>query len=253
MPVECSPNAHFIHWQSSAHLDRALVDSRHPDVPEVRLLATLSGPHRPPQSGGTPKSLVVLLHGRGSNGDDLIGLADMMADDFPDTTFHSPNAPIEVGGFGYMWFPMDAPGGRAQALHEIEPLVNGFVDDLLKEYSLPSSRCVLLGFSQGCILSLHIGPRRSEQLAGVVGLSGGLHTGDTLREEMASKPPFVLIHGADDQVIDAGQTEVAGRTLDDVGIPVSVHIIPGLAHGIDQRALDIATGFMKRVLPNDPA
>ena len=215
-------------------------------------MATLSGPHRPPRSGKTPTSLVVLLHGRGSNGDDLIGLADAIAHDFPDTAFHSPNAPVGSGGSGYVWFRTDPPGGRAQALHEIEPVVNEFVDDLLNEYGLPSSRCVLAGFSQGCLLSLHIGPRRSDQLAGVVGFSGALPTGDTLRKEMTSKPPFVLIHGSDDQVIPASQTEVAGRTLDEVGIPVSVHILPGLAHGIDQRALDIATGFMKSVLAADP-
>jgi phospholipase/carboxylesterase len=194
---------------------------------------------------------VVLLHGRGSNGDDLIGLADVLGPSFPETAFHSPNAPVETGGFGFMWYPMDPPGGREQALREIEPAVNGFVDGLLESYGLPASKCVLVGFSQGTILSIHVAPRRSEQLAGVVGFSGAMFTGDTLRAELASRPPFVLIHGSDDQVLAASETEVAGRKLDEVDVPVSVHLLPGIGHTIDQRGLNIAAGFMKRVLGDD--
>ena len=211
-------------------------------------MATLSGPHRDPRAGGPPTSLVVLLHGRGASGDDLIGLADTLGDSFPNSAFHSPNAPNQLGGFGYTWYPLDLPGGRPEGLREIEPVVNEYVDGLLASYALPSTRCLFIGFSQGSILSIHVAPRRSEPIAGVVGFSGAMFTGDTLESEIASKPPFVLVHGADDQVLGSHESEAAGRKLDGVGVPVSVHILPGLGHGIDHRGLSIASEFMQRVL-----
>jgi len=129
-----------------------------------------------------------------------------------------------------------------------EPAINGFIDGLLDQYGLTPARCILLGFSQGAITSIHTGPRRDTPLAGVVGFSGAMFTGDTLGDELKSRSPFVLIHGAEDQVLPASGTEEAGRRFDEVGVPVEVHILPGLGHTIDKRGLDIATEFMKRVL-----
>ena len=191
----------------------------------------------------------MLLHGRGASGDDLIGLADVFAGSFPNCAFHSPNAPLAIDGFGYMWWPMDPPGGRGEAVREVEATVNEYLDGLLEEYGLEPSQCVLIGFSQGTVLSLHVAPRRTAPLAGVVGFSGAMVTGDTLEAELASRPPFLLVHGTDDEMLAASESEVAARKLDEAGVPVSLHLLQGLGHGIDQRGLDLATDFMKRVLP----
>jgi phospholipase/carboxylesterase len=209
----------------------------------------LSGPSMAPSSGGAPASLVVMLHGRGSNGDDLIGLAGLFREEFPHTAFHSPNAPLELAGFGYEWYPLDPREERPGHIRRSEVHVNEFVDSLLDAYGLASAQCALLGFSQGTIMSIHTAPRRASQLAGVVGFSGAMYTGDTLEAELASKPPFVLIHGAEDPVLSVTLTEEAGRNLDELGVPVSVHVLPGLAHSIDRRAVDIAIAFLKQVLP----
>jgi len=210
-------------------------------------MTSLSGPSRAPKSGQAPASLIVLLHGRGSNGDDLIGLADMMADHFPSTAFHSPNAPVPIGGWpGYMWYDMDED--RAEGLRKVAPTVNAFIDGLLAEYGLPPSKCALVGFSQGTILSIHIAPRRKDQLAGVVGFSGAMFTGDTLAAEMLSKPPFVLIHGDDDEVLASHETDRAAARLAELGIPVAKHILPGLTHSIDGRGLNLAVDFLDSVL-----
>lgn len=211
-------------------------------------MAMLTGPSRPPRSGGAPTSLVVLLHGRGSNGDDLIGLADAIAAAFPDTAFHSPNAPIALGGGAFQWYEMDMSGERKQGLEQAGPIANEFIDGLLAEYGLPASKCALMGFSQGTIMSMHIAPRRSEQLAGVVGYSGAMFTGSTLADELASKPPFVLVHGEQDAVLDSRETELAAKKFAEVGVPVEMHILPGLPHSIDQRGLDIGVEFLTRVL-----
>jgi phospholipase/carboxylesterase len=211
-------------------------------------LEELAGPSVSPRSGGTPTSLVVMLHGRGSNGDDLIGLAGVMGDDFPGAAFHAPNAPYEVGGFGFQWYSIGPAGDKPHDLRANEPMINGFIDGLLAEYGLVPAQCILLGFSQGAVTSIHTGPRRATPLAGVVAFSGGMSTGDTLVDELKNRSPFVLIHGAEDQVLPASGTEEAGRRLDEVGVPVEVHILPGLGHTIDRRGLDIASEFMKRVL-----
>ncbi len=212
----------------------------------------LAGPHRPPASGGAPDSLIVMLHGRGANGDDLIGLADFLSPALPNVAFHSPNAPNplpEGGPASYQWYQRDPTEDRLGGLHAIEPVVNEFIDGLLEDTGLEASRCVLLGFSQGSIVSIHTAPRRSSQVAGVVAFSGAMITGDTLAKELASRPPFVLIHGTEDQVLPVGGTEAAGRAFEEVGVPVSVHLLPDLAHGIDRRGLDIAADFIRSVLP----
>ncbi len=211
-------------------------------------MPTLNGPSRSPGSGAAPKSLVVLLHGRGSNGDDLIGLADAIASHFPDTAFHSPNAPVALGGGAYQWFVVDGYESREPGLQQAAPVVNEFIDGLLKEYDLPASKCALMGFSQGTITSMHVAPRRADQLAGVVGFSGAMFSGASLADEMQSKPPFILIHGDDDMVLDSKETEIAAKRLEELGVPVSMHILPGLPHSIDQRGLSLAVGFLERVL-----
>ena len=211
-------------------------------------MATLDGPRRPPKSGAAPSSVVVLLHGRGADGDDLIGIADAVGEAFPGTAFHAPHAPIRLPGYGYQWFALDAAGGREQGMRDAERLVNEFVDERLEEYGLAASRCVLMGFSQGAIMSVHTAPRRAAQLAGVVALSGAMYTGDSLPNEIASRPPFTMVHGLEDQVLAASGTEEAAQRLEALGVPVSLHILPGLGHGIDQRGLGISVQFMNGVL-----
>ncbi len=189
-----------------------------------------------------------MLHGRGDSGDNFVGLAHPFADSFPHTVFHSPNAPNPLGPFGFQWYDLDTGTDRSKSVLGPEPLVNEFIDDLLEEYGLEASRCVLLGFSQGSIVSLHLAPRRASQLAGVVAFSGMMVTGDSLVKERVSSPPFVLIHGDEDQVLQSQGSEYAGSKLDEAGVAVTVHILSGLDHSIDRRGIDIATDFMKQIL-----
>jgi phospholipase/carboxylesterase len=210
---------------------------------------TLTGPHRPPKSGNPPDSLIILLHGIGSDGEDLISLANMLENEFPNTAFHAPNAPqpYQEAGFGYQWYPRFKLTEDDNA-ERVSATLNAFIDDLLAKYKLGSSRCVLVGFSQGSITAMHVAPRRTDAVAGVVAFSGAMPTAATLRKEMASSPPHILIHGSEDQVLSPKETENAAWKLDGVGIPVSVHILPGLGHSIDQRGLSIAIQFIKQAL-----
>ncbi len=192
----------------------------------------------------------MVLHGIGADGNDLIPLADQFAGALPDTAFHAPDAPspFSEAPFGRQWYARDPWEARADGVRKVEPVVNAFIDELLDSYGLDPSRCVLLGFSQGSIVSIHAAPRRAAALGGVVALSGAMITGDTLEAELASKPPFVLVHGVDDTVLPPAETEAAAAKLTAAGVPVAVHLLPGLAHGIDERGIAIAAEFMQGVL-----
>lgn len=216
----------------------------------------LNGPSRGPHAGGAPDSLGILLHGLGADGNDLIGLTMALGPRFPHMAFHSPDAPnpyVEAG-FGLRWFPLEPPDERMAGLREAGRIVETYVGELLDEYGLTPDRCVLIGFSQGCMTSLYAAPRMERPVAGVVGLSGALLFPEWLADEVRQKPPIVLVHGDQDPVLPPESTAKAGQTLADLGFPVEAYLLPGLGHSIDPRGLEIASQFIERVLaPPDEA
>lgn len=192
----------------------------------------------------------MLLHGIGSSGDDLIGLADVWGEAFPQTAFHSPHAPypFDDAPFGYQWYSRRTDQKRVSGLYGVEETVNVYVDALLAEYNVPPSRCVLVGFSQGSIVSLHVAPRRHVALGGVVGFSGRFATAETLHHELANRTPICLIHGADDKVLPSNGSVEGATLLSELAIPNELHVLPGLGHAIDARGMEKATQFVRGIL-----
>ncbi len=213
-------------------------------------MSDLTGPRRLPGADTATDSLVVLLHGIGASGDDLIGLADYWAGTLPNTAFYSPHAPhpYDDAPMGYQWYSRHTEQSRIDGVYEVEGPLNAYVDDLLGQHGLDPSRCALVGFSQGAIVGLHVALRRRVAVGGLVAFSGLIGTSDRLKGELASKLPVCLVHGADDPVLPAEGSEAAGRLLTDLGVPNEVHILPGLGHAIDQRGLEHATRFLLKVL-----
>lgn len=213
-------------------------------------MTPLAGPFREPLAGGAPNALVVLLHGIGANGEDLIGLADALAPRFPHAAFHAPDAPHPYAdaGFGYQWFPREPESARLDGVRAASAVVNAHVADLLDARGLDSRRCVLIGFSQGCMAAQHAAPRMERPIGGVVGFSGALLDAETLLDEARSNPPFLLAHGGADVVVPPTATAEASQTLAGLGFEVEAHVLPGLGHGIDARGLKLAAQFMERAL-----
>ena len=114
-------------------------------------MAVLDGPFRPPKAGGEADSLVIVLHGRGANGEGLIGLAEHLAGAFPAAAFYAPDAPydFEAGPHGRQWYPSSTPELRRQGLLRVTPTVNEYLDEMLAYHRVAPSRCVLVGFSKG--------------------------------------------------------------------------------------------------------
>jgi phospholipase/carboxylesterase len=215
-------------------------------------MSKIEGPSHGPHSGGKPKQLIVLLHGYGADGNDLIGLAPVLAPLMPDAVFHAPNAPYPCEGnpMGFQWFGINRldPASRLTGTRAAAPFIDAFLDEKLAAYGLDESNTVLIGFSQGTMMSLHVGLRRARQLAGIVGFSGALSGAEVLKDEIKTRPPVLLVHGDADPMLPHQLTEEAAVALQKNGVEVAVHIAPGIGHGIDQTGLSNAARFLLTVL-----
>ena len=218
-------------------------------------MTTLTGPSSAPANGAKPTSLVILLHGYGSNGDDLIGLAPYWRQALPETLFVSPNAPQPVPGSvgGYQWWPLTslAPPARAAGVRVSAGLLNTFIDEQLAATGLSEDKLALVGFSQGTMMSLHTGLRRPVPPAAIVGYSGMFimpNDGppETVEGEIASRPPVLLVHGDRDELIPVQALFHASSALSALEVPVEWHISQGIGHGIDQEGLRHGGEFLAR-------
>lgn len=207
----------------------------------------LNGPYLPPVSGGKPKSAVIILHGYGADGDNLIDIASYLAPNFPDTFFIAPHAPhpCEMGA-GYQWFSLANRDHSVmlEGVKAVTPTLDNFIDEILKETGLTEDKLVLLGFSQGTMTSLHVGPRRAKKLAAIVGFSGALLAPELLTEA-ANKPDIFLAHGEDDMVVPFDKMALAEAALKENGFNIESHARPHLQHSIDQKGLELAVKFLK--------
>jgi phospholipase/carboxylesterase len=215
-------------------------------------LFALDGPRFGPASGGKPRSLVLLLHGVGADGNDLIGLAPYFARGLPDTAFVSPNAPYpcDMAPYGYQWFSLQdrTPSVILSGVQATAPILSAFIDAERDRYGLEDRQVALLGFSQGTMMSLYVAPRRAKPVAGVVGFSGALVGADLLAEEARSKPPVLLIHGEADPIVPFAAMAAAGKALHGAGLAVETLARPGLPHSIDEEGMAAGIRFLTQAL-----
>lgn len=206
-------------------------------------------------ASGTTKNVVVFLHGYGADGADLLGLADPLAPHMPDTVFLAPNAPENCTGnpMGFQWFPIPWIDGSSQeaALEGLERAsddLNVYLDKVLEEENVTPSDLMIIGFSQGTMMALHVLPRRTEEVSGIIGFSGRLMAPERLTAEVVSRPPVLLIHGDQDDVVPPQSMNEAGEALGESGFDVYAHIMQGTGHGIAPDGLGVALTFMKQRL-----
>jgi phospholipase/carboxylesterase len=213
----------------------------------------IDGPRIAPAAGGNPRSLVVFLHGYGADGNDLIGIGREWSRALPSTAFVSPNAPELCPGtpMGRQWFPltMRDPSEFARGVARARPALDSFLDAELKRNDLDETDCALVGFSQGTMMALHVGPQRQKRLAGILGFSGLLADPVALKNDTAQKPPILLIHGDRDDLIPVAALFQAAQGLAAAENTVEWHISSGLPHGIGPDGIELGLAFLKRLLP----
>ncbi|AVX03076.1 putative hydrolase [Maritalea myrionectae] len=216
----------------------------------------LNGPTLAPSNGEKAKKLVILLHGYGSDGQDLIGLGQYWTKDFPHVGFFSPNAPHQCGmnPMGYEWFPLaverignkntDYRGGAESAY----PAIRDFVLARTEEAGLELGDVLLGGFSQGAMMALYTGLRFETPLAGILGFSGKMIDLEQAGEVIKSKPPVCLVHGEMDEVVPLAGSVDAAAALEAQGLDVRLKQCPGTGHGISMDGLEFAAAFLSQHL-----
>jgi phospholipase/carboxylesterase len=217
-------------------------------------MSTLEGPRAAARSGRTA-SLVILLHGYGADGNDLFGLAGPLSEHLPDSAFRAPNAPerSRVNPAGYQWFPIPWLDGssdaeRDAAFRRSVGLLDDYLTDAMQEEGVTPAQTALIGFSQGTMMSLYVAPRRAERLACIVGFSGRLVANDDLRMAAKVRPPVLLVHGDQDQMIPVAELSAAETALRAAGFDVQSHISRGMGHGIAPDGLTLALRFLQQHL-----
>jgi len=211
-------------------------------------VTALTAHRRLPAGGAKPDWLVVLLHGLGGSGANMLSFAEYWAKALPGVTFVAPDGPDPCPQHpeGFQWISKRA--ATDPLLYEevcaAAPLINAFADAELQEAALPPERLALVGFSQGTLMALHVGLRRATPPAAVLGFSGGLAGADKLEDEITARPPTMLIHGEQDALAPVYAMMSAVKTLEKNGVVAHGHVIPGLGHEVNVDALVIGARFL---------
>jgi phospholipase/carboxylesterase len=212
----------------------------------------IEGPRLEPTAGGPAKSLVIFLHGYGADGNDLIAIGRQWAGDLPDTAFVAPHAPeaCSMAPVGRQWFHLTLRDSQeyARGVAAARPELDEFIDAEMARHGVDETRTALVGFSQGTMMALHAGLLRDKTFAGLLGYSGLLADPDAIKAGPSQKPPILLIHGDQDEMIPVGALFAASEGLSAADIPVAWHISKGIGHGIAPDGLELGAGFLKRVL-----
>lgn len=202
-----------------------------------------------PASGGAAKNMVVMLHGLGSDANDLISIAPEWAGELPDTLFVSPNAPFpcDMAPYGFQWFSLQerTPEKILAGVETAMPILNAFIDQQLEKNSMTDGQLAVVGFSQGTMMALHTMPRRAKPCACVVGYSGALVDPEGLKDvENLVKMPILAVHGDADDVVHPGNLERISDGFEAAGFEIEAIMRPNLAHGIDMVGLKRGGSFI---------
>jgi phospholipase/carboxylesterase len=222
---------------------------------ETPMAVELSGPRLEPKSRRPARQLVVFVHGYGADGNDLIDIGRAWQELLPDAAFVSPHAPEPLPGavMGRQWFELTFrdPHERWRGVNAAAPALERFLDAELARRALPPSALALVGFSQGTMMSLHVGLRRAAAPAAIVGYSGlfvlpNPAAPDAVAGEIRARPPVLLVHGENDDLIPAEALFHAAEALAALGIATEWHLSPGIGHGIDPEGLRHGGAFLAR-------
>ena len=190
--------------------------------------------------------LVLFLHGYGSSGADLMNFADFWEASMPNVAFVAPDGPTPAKEGGFQWVGK-RPGADPKLYDDavaVQPIIDVFVDEELARLNLDASRLAIVGFSQGTLMTLHMGLRRKVAPAALLGYAGGLVGRERLAEEMTARPPVMLINGELDELAPVYGMHVAVKALSEAGVVVAGQAVPNLDHAVNADALIFGGRFL---------
>lgn len=213
--------------------------TRHNDLP---LLYLLNVPRNLPDSAAAP--LVVCMHGRGADMNDLADLAPFLDDGY---RFVFPNAPKPFAPypgmtFGWSWFDGLPPEPRSMV--ESRTLLLAFLDAVLERYATPRGKLILSGFSQGGVMAIDAGIRTKHEVAGIAVMSGAIYEDDL---PPIRPVPVFIAHGSEDEMIPVNIARRARRVFEEHGIEPEYHEFP-MGHQVVMEEITLIREFMQRCL-----
>ena len=196
--------------------------------------------------------LVVMLHGFGTHMGDLAGLAPAI--DKQGYIYACPNAPLSFefgpGTKGYGWTePRNADG--PEGVERTVALLEGFFAEVMDQYRVAPGRVILVGFSQGGIMTYRCGLGKPEVFAGLVALSSTISDVEDIRARLPAtrSQPLFIAHGINDPLISVERAYQTKAFLEEEGYTPFFKEYP-IGHEISQEVLDDLVPWMKKVLPS---
>jgi len=190
---------------------------------------------REPKVKKDKNPLLLLLHGYGSNEEDLFGFAAQLPDDY---LIISARAPYSLPPYGNAWYAIDFDADMNKFTDNVQAaesrdLIAKFIDEIIEAYPVDAVNVTLLGFSQGAILSYAVALTYPEKVQRVLALSGYLNMDiiENINSRDISKLSFFISHGVVDQVIPVEWARKAPEYLKAKNIPVEYHEYPA-GHGV---------------------
>ena len=205
-----------------------------------------------PLSKNKPRQAVVLCHGYGGDGKDISALAINWQRFLPDAIFLCPNAPeiCAVNPQGYQWF--DLTSEKEEIVLEkslvAEEKLSIFLDQVFDNFKLKPTNLALVGFSQGCMISIQVGLKLKKQINSIIGYSGKIINQKYLLDNINSKPKIFLMHGANDTIVPATHLLEAKEYLNNQGIKVKTKLFKDCEHRIPVEGSSLGLAFLKKNL-----
>ncbi len=206
----------------------------------------------PPLSKNKPQQAIILCHGYGGDGKDISVLAKNWQRFLPDTIFLCPNAPetCSVNPQGYQWF--DLSSEKEEVILEksliAEEKLNTLLNQVLDNFHLTSSNLALVGFSQGCMISIQVALKKKEQINSLIGYSGKIINQKHLSNNINSKPKIFLMHGANDTIVPPTHLLEAKEYLINHGIKIKNKIFSNCDHKIPIEGTSLGLSFLRKNL-----
>jgi len=205
-----------------------------------------------PLSKNKPQQVIVLCHGYGGDGKDISALAINWQRFLPDALFLCPNAPetCSINPKGYQWFDLTIE--KEEIILEksliAEKKLNIFLDQVCDNLQLEPINLALVGFSQGCMISIQAGLKRKKKVNSLIGYSGKVINQKHLLKNVNSKPKIFLMHGENDTIVSPTYLLEAKEYLKNCGINVKIKMFKNCEHRIPVEGSSLGLAFLKKNL-----
>ena len=203
-----------------------------------------------PLSKNKPQQIVVLCHGYGGDGRDISILATNWQRFLPEAVFLCPNAPevCALNPRGYQWY--DLSSDKEEVILEkslvAEVKLNTFLDQVLNNFQLETANLALVGFSQGCMMSIQLALKKKEQINCLIGYSGKVINQEHLSDKIKSKPKIFLMHGANDTIVSPTYLLEAKEYLKNQGLKIKTKMFEDCEHRIPVEGASLGLGFLRK-------